>query len=121
MEEIAVIEVLSQQVMGITRTGTYQLIPELLMEVYEYCQKEKIAITGVPMFICHETSPDAVREAQEKGTAVVEVVWPVSGSVAISGRTNSREEEWCGPCTVVRTRHANPQIPVFMSSQRLIK
>jgi effector-binding domain-containing protein len=34
-----------------------------------------------PVFICHEISPEAVMEANEKGTATVEVVWPVSGTV----------------------------------------
>ncbi len=79
VEEIALIEVAAQQVVGIRKTGTYKLIPELLMKVYEHTVKKKMMITGPPIFICHETSPEAVMEANEKGTATVEVAWPVSG------------------------------------------
>ena len=81
MEDIALVEVAAQQVMGIRKTGTYALIPELLMKIYEYSQKKKIVIDGPPLFLCHESSSEAVMEANEKGTAIVEVAWPVSGSV----------------------------------------
>jgi effector-binding domain-containing protein len=80
MEEIAIVEVAAQQVLGIKKTGTYALIPELLMKVYEYSVKKKLVITGPPIFICHEISPEAVMEANTKGTARVEVAWPVSGT-----------------------------------------
>lgn len=85
MEEITLIEVPPQQVIGITRTGTYSLIPELLMKVYAYIVEKNLTIAGMPTFVCHETSPDAVREANERGTAIVEVAWPVSGTVKDSG------------------------------------
>ena len=81
MEDISIVEVAAQQVIGIKKTGTYKLIPELLLKVYEYTVKKKMVITGPPVFICHEISPEAVMEANEKGTAIVEVVWPVSGTV----------------------------------------
>jgi len=79
MEDIALVEVVSQQVIGIKKNGTYALIPELLMKVYEYTVKKNMVITGPPIFICHEISPEAVMEANEKGTATIEVAWPVSG------------------------------------------
>ncbi len=81
MEDISIVEVAAQQVIGIKKTGTYKLIPELLLKVYEYTVKKKMVVTGPPVFICHEISPEAVMEANEKGTAAVEVVWPVSGTV----------------------------------------
>ena len=68
-------------VLGISRTGPYTIIPELLMEVWNYISERKIAVSGPPLFLCRECSPDAVKEAQEKGNAVVEVAWPVSGRV----------------------------------------
>jgi len=37
-------------------------------------------IAGPPIFICHEISAEAVMEANGKGTALVEVAWPVSGT-----------------------------------------
>jgi len=81
MEDIAIVEVATKQVVGIKKRGTYTLIPELLMKVYEYIVKKKMVITGPPIFICDEISPEAVMEANEKGTAQVEVAWPVSGTI----------------------------------------
>jgi effector-binding domain-containing protein len=85
MENIAIVEVATQQVVGIKKTGSYNLIPELLMKVYEYMVKKNMGVAGPPIFICHEISPEAVTEANEKGTAIVEVAWPVSGTVNGSG------------------------------------
>ncbi len=85
MEEIAIVEVPPQQVVGIKKTGNYTLIPGLLMQLAGYIMENKIAFRGLPTFICHETSPDAVKEANEKGTALVEVAWPVAGKVSGSG------------------------------------
>ena len=67
MEDITIVEVPARQVIGIRKTGSYNLIPELLMRVCEYAVKENLVITGLPIFICHEISPEAVMEANEKG------------------------------------------------------
>jgi effector-binding domain-containing protein len=77
MVEITLVEVPSMNVLGTTKTGTYALIPELLMKVFALIQEKKATIAGPPLFLCHETSPAAVLEANEKGTAEVEVAWPV--------------------------------------------
>ncbi|MCU0631311.1 MAG: GyrI-like domain-containing protein [Methanoregulaceae archaeon] len=85
MDEITLVTVPEQKVLGITKTGSYQVIPELLMQVIGYIVSEKITIAGPPVFICHETSPECVKEAAEKGKAVVEVAWPVGGNPKGSG------------------------------------
>jgi len=105
MEEITLIEVPPQQVVGITRTGTYRLIPELLQEIYGFILAHSLTITGMPTFICHETSPEAVMEANEKGTAIVEVAWPVSGTVRESGGITAYE---LPGGKMVRTMHRGP-------------
>jgi len=81
MDEITIVELQDQRVLGMTRKGNYSLIPELLMKVLEFTEKKKIAIAGPPVFICHETSPEAVKEANGKRTAVVEIAWPVTGDI----------------------------------------
>jgi hypothetical protein len=48
---------------GTRKTGTYTLIPELLMNVF----------ASIQLFLCHETFPAAVKTTNENGTAVVEV------------------------------------------------
>lgn len=85
MEDIAIVDVPAQKVLGITETGRYTLIPELLMRLAGYIMENRIAFAGPPMFICHETSPECVKEANEKGTALIEVAWPVAGTVTGSG------------------------------------
>ncbi len=85
MEDITIVEVPARQVIGIRKTGSYNLIPELLMKVCEYAVKENLVITGPPIFICHEISPEAVMEANEKGSATIEVAWPVSGTARGTG------------------------------------
>ena len=81
MEDNTIVEVAARQVLGMKKTGTYKLIPELLMKIYEFMVKRKIEVTGPPLFLCHEITPEAVMEANKKGTATVEVAWPVSGTV----------------------------------------
>ncbi len=105
MDEIAIVDVPAQKVLGITKTGNYQLIPELLMQVIGYTVSEKITIAGPPVFLCHEVSPESVKEANEKGTAVVEVAWPVFGPVR--GDKEIRSYELPGG-KMVRTVHRGP-------------
>jgi AraC family transcriptional regulator len=81
MHDISIVEVSAQQVLGMKKTGTYLLIPELLMKIYEFTVEKKIQISGAPIFLCHEIIPQAVMVANEKGTAKLEVAWPVSGTV----------------------------------------
>jgi len=81
MDEITLVDVAALQVLGMKKTGTYQLIPELLMKTYEFAVTRKIKVTGPPLFLCHEITPEAVMQANEQGTATVEVAWPVSGTV----------------------------------------
>jgi effector-binding domain-containing protein len=85
MNTISLVEVPDCQVLGITRTGTYALIPDLLMKVYEYAMEQHAVIAGPPVFVCHETSPEEVMTANAQGTARVEVAWPVSGVARGSG------------------------------------
>jgi effector-binding domain-containing protein len=81
MMEIALVKVPPKNVLGTKKTGTFALIPELLMNIFSHVLETKATVTGPPFFLCHKTPPVAVQEATEKGTAVVEVAWPVHGPV----------------------------------------
>ncbi|MDD5142044.1 GyrI-like domain-containing protein [Methanoregula sp.] len=83
--KITLIEVSPMDVLGTEKTGTYALIPELLMKVFSYMMEQKISIAGPPVFNCHECSPEAVQVANANGTARVEVAWPVTGPASGSG------------------------------------
>ena len=105
MDEITIVDLPSQKVLGMKKKGTYTLIPELLMKVYEYTVAKKVAIAGPPVFLCHETSPESVKEANEKGTAAIEIAWPVVGE-AQGNRTIKAYELPGGK--MVRTVHHGP-------------
>jgi AraC family transcriptional regulator len=78
------------------------------MKVYECIVEKKISMAGMPTFVFHETSPDAVREAHEKGTAIVEVAWPVFGTVKGSGEMRICE---LPGGMMVRSLHPGPYEP----------
>jgi len=82
MDEITLAEVPETRVLGSTEIGTYALIPELLVKVYQYIGQNHVAIAGPPVFVCHETSPQEVKKANESGNAVVEVAWPIMGEAS---------------------------------------
>jgi hypothetical protein len=53
LEAITIVEVAVQQVLVIKKTGTYQLIPELLRKIYEFIVEKN----GARIFLCRETTP----------------------------------------------------------------
>lgn len=53
MSEISLVEVPAMNMLGRKKTGTYALIPELLMKVLTIVQKNKATIAGPPLFLCH--------------------------------------------------------------------
>jgi effector-binding domain-containing protein len=102
---ISIVDVPPMEVLGTEKTGTYALIPELLMTVLNYMLEQKIPIAGPPVFVCHETSPEAAKGANAKGTARVEIAWPVSGHAPGAG--NIRKYTLCGG-RMVNTVHKGP-------------
>ena len=80
MDDISIIQVDNQQVLGIRQKGKYKLIAELLPKLYDYIMQNNIKVTGPPMFLCHEKSEQEVQKADEASTADIEVAVPVSGS-----------------------------------------
>jgi len=93
------------EVLGTEKTGTYALIPELLMKVLNHMLEQNIPIAGPPVFVCHETSPEAVNVANAKGTARVEIAWPVDSPV--HGRGDIRKYTLSGG-RMVHTVHKGP-------------
>ena len=85
MDEITLVNVPAQQVLGMRRRGHYRMIPELLMAIITHAVENGIAIAGPPIFLCHEITPEAVMAADRAGTADVEVAWPVTGNVKGAG------------------------------------
>ncbi|MFA4859578.1 GyrI-like domain-containing protein [Methanoregula sp.] len=82
---ISLIDEPPMDVLGTEKTGTYALIPELLMKVLNHMLEHNIPIAGPPVFICKEQSPEAVKAANAERTARVEIAWPVNGPVQGTG------------------------------------
>lgn len=83
MDEITIVDVPNQKVMGMRKKGRYkELIPGMLQQLFPYIMKHGNDVcSGAPMFICHETSVEEVMEADKMGTADVEVAVPISKDI----------------------------------------
>ncbi len=80
MEDMSIVDVKPQLVLGMRAKGKYSLIAELLPRVYEYLFSKDAKISGHPIFVCHE-SADEAEKADLEGTADVEVAVPVASEV----------------------------------------
>jgi effector-binding domain-containing protein len=85
MEEIQIIEVLPQLVLGMRQKGAYRDIPAMLGELYIYGISHQSVLTGPPVFICHEGSVEEAMVANETGDADMEVAFPIKGSIEGEG------------------------------------
>ena len=83
MEEITIVEVPNQKVIGMRKEGRYQeLIPGMLQQLFPYIMKfGNDVCCGPPMFLCHETCVEEVMEADKSGKADVEVAVPISRDI----------------------------------------
>ncbi len=84
-EEIILLEIPPQNVLGIRKEGHYRDIAVLLPELFEYIFSRGIEIAGMPMFLCHETGKEEALTADAAGTADIEVAVPVIGTPEESG------------------------------------
>ena len=83
MDEITIVDVPNQKVIGMRKEGRYQkLIPSMLQKLFPHIMKFGDDICcGPPMFICHETCVEEVMEADKTGSADVEVAIPISKNI----------------------------------------
>ena len=84
MDEVSVVEVKPQWVLGLRKRGTYAQIGPMIAEVYKHAIARKISVQGCPMFVCHETPKQAMR-ANEESNADVEVAVGVYEQVEGAG------------------------------------
>ena len=79
MRSLLTVDAPTQKVIGIRRTGRYEEIGPMIMELASFIEEHKITVIGPPAFICHEESLDAVKTAAKSGTADIEVAFPIEG------------------------------------------
>lgn len=85
MDEIEIVELPAQAVLGLRRRGPYLEIPEMLMEVFAVIMEKGAIPAGPPVFICHETAMTEVEQAVAAGDADLEVAFPVANRVKPEG------------------------------------
>ncbi|MEL4305472.1 GyrI-like domain-containing protein [Methanococcoides sp. LMO-2] len=81
MSDIDIVEVGPQLVIGMRKTGKYELIAEMLPDLFHYAFDNGLEITGGPTFICHEIGEEAAMKAYREGNADVEVAVPIANKV----------------------------------------
>ena len=91
MEEITVVELKPQLVLGMRKRGHYEQIAIMLPKVCEFAVEKGAQIQGMPTFICHEITPEKVMQADAEGNADVEVAIPIATPIEGSGDIKSYE------------------------------
>jgi len=79
--DIEIIEVSPQKVIGMTRKGKYEIIAQLIPELCKYAIEKGAQISAPPVFLCHESSAEDAKKANAEGSAMVEIVVPVSREI----------------------------------------
>ncbi|AKB80201.1 Bacterial transcription activator, effector binding protein [Methanosarcina horonobensis HB-1 = JCM 15518] len=85
ISEITVVELGPQPVLGMRRKGSYREIPVMFSRICEFAFSKNIPITPYPAFLCHEITVEEAQKADEEGNADIEVVFPISEFVEITG------------------------------------
>ena len=78
MEEVSIVEAKPQIVLGMRKRGHYSEIGEMIPKICDFAVSEEIRITGPPVFVCHEATPEEAEKANKAGTADLEVDIPIS-------------------------------------------
>ena len=71
MEEITIVEVKPQRVLGMRKRGKYPMIAILLKDLCEFAFAREVQMIGPPIFICHEMTAEEAMEADAAGNADV--------------------------------------------------
>jgi len=89
--KINVMQLGPQMVLGMRKIGPYKEIPNMIMEIYRYAQSKNIHVSGPPIFLCRECSIETVKEADKKGSADLEIAWPISVKAKGTGKIKCYE------------------------------
>lgn len=85
MDEIEIVELPAQAVLGVRRRGPYSQIPEMLMEVWTVILEKDAIPAGPPVSIYRQTAVAEVEQAAVTGDADLEVAFPVANRVKPGG------------------------------------
>jgi AraC family transcriptional regulator len=81
LNEVTVVAMEPQLVLGMRKRGHYAMIPEMFMQVFTYVMEQGVECTGPPTFVMHEISAEEARKADQEGNADVEIAVPIGRKV----------------------------------------
>jgi len=85
MDEMEIVELPAQAVLGLRRRGPYTQISAMLMEVFAVIMEKGAIPAGPPVYVCRETSVAEVEQATATCDADLEVAFPVANRVKPEG------------------------------------
>ncbi|MFC1640566.1 GyrI-like domain-containing protein [Patescibacteria group bacterium] len=118
MEEVSIVEVPSQKVIGLRQKGSYKDMAQMIPKLMQYASEKGVSPAGPPAYICHEKSMKAVKKADEEGSADIEIVVPVEGDV--EGSDVIKSYELAGG-KMAKLIHKGPYSGVSPSYEQLFK
>ena len=81
MDEITVVDLEPQMVLGMRKRGGYEEIGTIIQSLFEFAASKNIELTGRPIFICHEETVNEAMEADKNKNADLELAIPISENV----------------------------------------
>jgi effector-binding domain-containing protein len=91
MNQVSVVEVPSQTVIGIRKPGKYSRIGELLGQLVQVAMSSGIQLAGMPVFIMHEVGTEEAERADREGNADIDVAFPVARAAKTTGEVTCYE------------------------------
>jgi effector-binding domain-containing protein len=118
MSEVTIVEVSSQLVIGMRKTGAYKEIPLMFQRLCKFAFSKNIQVTAYPVFLWHEATVEEAQKAGEEGNADIEVAFPISGSIEIAGDKEIRVYELPGG-KMAKIVHEGPYEECTLSYKKL--
>jgi AraC family transcriptional regulator len=85
MDDITLVEVKEQVVLGTRKRGAYQELATIIPVLYQYAGSKGAIPLGPPIFICHAKSKADAMEASRAGNADLEIAVPVAAQAPAEG------------------------------------
>ncbi len=84
MDEITVIDLEPQMVLGMRKRGGYEEIGTIIQMIFEFAASKNIELAGRPVFICHEETVNEAMEADKNKNADLELAIPISEKAEVA-------------------------------------
>ncbi len=91
MYEVTLVDVPTRLVLGLQKKGRYADTPSVIGEIVQYARDHEAKFAGMPIALMHEPDREAAMRADRKGTAVIDVAFPIAKPVPSGERVKCYE------------------------------